>query len=84
MVEPARRNAEQAGATKVEFLHGPIEAVPLPGHAVDVVIFNCVINLSDDKAAVAAGAFRVLRPSGRFGASDVVTDGPVDSERRTA
>ncbi|MFB4294669.1 GNAT family N-acetyltransferase [Nonomuraea sp. ATR24] len=82
MVELARRNAEQAGTVNARFLHGTIEAIPLPGHAVDVVISNCVINLSDDKAAVLAEAFRVLRPGGRFGVSDVVTTQALDEQAR--
>ncbi|MEV5893516.1 GNAT family N-acetyltransferase [Nonomuraea fuscirosea] len=82
LVEPAQRDAEQAGASNVRFLHGTIEAIPLPGHAVDVVISNCVINLSDDKAAVLAEAFRVLRPGGRFGVSDVVTARALDEQAR--
>ncbi|MFI7464930.1 GNAT family N-acetyltransferase [Nonomuraea sp. NPDC049646] len=81
-VDLAQRNAEQAGASNVHFLHGTIEAIPLPGHTVDVVISNCVINLSDDKAAVLAEAFRVLRPGGRFGVSDVVTAQALDEQAR--
>ncbi|MEV4358720.1 GNAT family N-acetyltransferase [Nonomuraea sp. NPDC049625] len=84
MLALARRNAEQAGVGNVEFLQGGIEGVPLPDRSVDVVISNCVINLSDDKAAVLAEAFRVLRPGGRFGVSDVVVDGDVDPARRLA
>ncbi|GAA2214293.1 hypothetical protein GCM10009850_097580 [Nonomuraea monospora] len=84
MLALARRNAEQAGAANVEFLHGTIERVPLPDRSVDVVISNCVINLSGDKAAVLAEASRVLRPGGRFGVSDVVAEGALDPEARAA
>ncbi|MEX1173849.1 MAG: arsenite methyltransferase [Chloroflexota bacterium] len=74
MLELARRNAAEAGATNVEFRRGAIEAIPLPDASVDVVISNCVVNLSTDKAQVLAEVARVLRPGGRMGISDVVAD----------
>jgi SAM-dependent methyltransferase len=74
MLELARRNAAEAGASNVEFLKGRIESIPLADASVDVVISNCVINLSTDKAAVLAEIARVLRPGGRMGVSDVVAD----------
>jgi arsenite methyltransferase len=82
MLDLARANANEAGIANVEFLQGQIEAIPLPDRSVDVVISNCVINLSPDKPAVLAEALRVLRAGGRFGVSDVVIDdGLTDAQR---
>jgi SAM-dependent methyltransferase len=82
MLELARRNAAEAGATNVEFRKGRIEAIPLAEASVDVVISNCVINLSTDKAAVLAEIARVLRPGGRMGVSDVVADDDLSPAER--
>lgn len=83
MLELARRNATEAGATNVEFIEGSIEAIPLPSASVDVVISNCVINLAADKPAVLAEIARVLRPGGRMGVSDVVARDDLSPAQRS-
>jgi SAM-dependent methyltransferase len=82
MLELARRNASEAGATNVEFRKGRIESIPLGDASVDVVISNCVINLSTDKAAVLGEIARVLRPGGRIGISDVVAEDALSPDDR--
>jgi SAM-dependent methyltransferase len=82
MLALAEKNRAEAGATNVKFLKGHIESIPLPDDSVDVIVSNCVINLSVDKARVLGEAFRVLRPGGRFAVSDMVVQGRMPDEVR--
>ena len=82
MLDLARANQRKAGVDNVEFLRGHIESVPLPDASIDVILSNCVVNLSSDKPAVFAEAHRLLRPGGRLAIADVAADAPVDDARR--